>query len=695
VFCNGVETCSPATGCGPGAGVVCGNTDGLDCTVEFCNEGKKSCDAALQDVRCNDKVFCNGIETCVPSNPAHDVNGCIAGSAPTCDDGIPCTTNGCSNATSACTFVPVDAACQNGTVCDGVETCSAQTGCVAGTALQCDDGKFCTVDTCNPVSGCAYTPNDGRCQDGLYCDGAESCVPASIAADAKGCISGTAVFCPSTDAVPCTQDVCDEPTDTCKVSYNDTLCSGGLACTAQGCGKSCTSSADCNDGLGCNGVETCDLAGGSPGKCKAGIPVVCNDGRSCTSDSCQDPAGTCVYAPNNAACNDGDACTTESCNPGAVGADAVSGCLAGPPVPYDDGYACTFDSCSPSAGPVHSPQNFLCDDAIFCNGKETCNTAVGAKPSGCVAGSPVVCTPPPPPAGKTACVTSKCDETTAGCVNTADDSKCVDGTGTKICGQTCSITNGCGINCTIATCQGKVYQCGDCVDNDGHCDIDTADPECLGPCSDNESGFMGNIPGQDHGNCDTDCYFDQDNGSGNDQCFWSEACDPRSIAANNYTPTLSNKCDFSKNSPSATTQCNTWFNAQSASCWSPGGTPPATNYCGALVPNGCDCFGCCVIPGAPTPVFLGSRPTNNSAGTCALSTVSDPTLCHPCTQVPSCLNTCAHCEICIGKPTLPADCGTCQTCPAGALLCNNTECASNQTCPAGQFCNSGCCALNP
>ena len=34
----------------------------------------------------------------------------------------------------------------------------------------------------------------------------------------------------------------------------------------------------------------------------------------------------------------------------------------------------------------------------------------------------------------------------------------------------------------------------------------------------------------------------------------------------------------------------------------------------------------------------------------------DPDKCKPCKPVTACLNTCQHCEICLGKPTLPADC---------------------------------------
>jgi hypothetical protein len=49
----------------------------------------------------------------------------------------------------------------------------------------------------------------------------------------------------------------------------------------------------CDDGNACNGLETCD---GSSG-CVPGTPLVCNDGNTCTDDSC-DPALGCVFTPN-------------------------------------------------------------------------------------------------------------------------------------------------------------------------------------------------------------------------------------------------------------------------------------------------------------------------------------------------------------------------------------------------------------
>jgi len=66
----------------------------------------------------------------------------------------------------------------------------------------------------------------------------------------------------------------------------------------------CTQSSDCDDGVGCNGVETCNVGGGV---CVPGTPVVCGDGNDCTSDACAEPAGSCPYTilPNGSTCANG------------------------------------------------------------------------------------------------------------------------------------------------------------------------------------------------------------------------------------------------------------------------------------------------------------------------------------------------------------------------------------------------------
>ena len=275
-----------------------------------------------------------------------------------------------------------------------------------------------------------------------------------------------------------------------------------------------------------------------------------------------------------------------------------------------------------------------------------------------------------------ACTTEVCDPQSNGCKSVEDDSQCP-------CGQTCSAAQGgCGNFCQVSTCQGKVYQCGDCLDNDGDCAVDSADTQCLGPCDNTEGSFFGGIPGQNNSPCKSDCYFDQDTGSGNDDCHWSHRCDALEVGPD-YPPEGS-QCAYNPgaNIPGYGGDCDSAFAAQSQTC---------TDYCGPLTPNGCDCFGCCEIPGAPTTVWLGSE-NPSGTGSCTLLTVNDPTKCKPCTQVAACLNTCAHCEVCVGKPDLPPDCSGDQECPPDSLSCGQP---GQAPCSGGFTCITGCCQPNP
>jgi hypothetical protein len=74
----------------------------------------------------------------------------------------------------------------------------------------------------------------------------------------------------------------------------------------------CTVDTDCDDGLFCNGVETCDTG---TGVCVAGTPPVLDDGVSCTIDTCDESADTVVHLPRDSLCDDGDVCTADSCDP--------------------------------------------------------------------------------------------------------------------------------------------------------------------------------------------------------------------------------------------------------------------------------------------------------------------------------------------------------------------------------------------
>jgi hypothetical protein len=251
--------------------------------------------------------------------------------------------------------------------------------------------------------------------------------------------------------------------------------------------------------------------------------------------------------------------------------------------------------------------------------------------------------------------------------------------------------------CYIAPCQGHVYACGDCMDNDGDGLYDWQDPDCLGPCQNNEAGFYGAIPGQNNAPCKMDCYWDQDTGAGNDNCYWDHGCDTFEQGPMPCTAATCPEigCNYDPNTqvsgapvPSGANDCEYLLANQSAQC---------NSYCGVLAPNGCDCFGCCENPNKPGSFVYAGSVDSSGRGTCDPNpaTLEDPTKCKPCTPVNytsggSCYNACAHCELCFGKTELPADCygdmGAVPYCPTGVQPCTAT-----MPCPANFYCTTGCC----
>lgn len=183
--------------------------------------------------------------------------------------------------------------------------------------------------------------------------------------------------------------------------------------------------------------------------------------------------------------------------------------------------------------------------------------------------------------------------------------------------------------CEVTTCEGKIYACGDCLDNDADERVDLEDPECLSPCDDLENVFGGGVVGPKDGNCESDCAFDGDNGSGNDDCHLSSRCDPLSIAPD-FMPSGDSKCEYDPQTIVAGTllTCSDLLKSQSEHC---------QEVCLPLTPVGCDCFGCCNLPlGSDAWVWIDSRA--NDAYTCDTASLGDAHLCRRCTPAPSCLH---------------------------------------------------------
>jgi hypothetical protein len=168
--------------------------------------------------------------------------------------------------------------------------------------MPCSDNNECTIDSCDPATGCVYTPvniNDNNACTTDACD------------TLTGAVTHTAIVC--NDNSVCTTDSCD-PASGCV--YTPISCDDGNACTAD----------SCDAAVGCIHAS-----------------ITCDDGNACTTDSCN-PASGCVTAP--IVCNDGNACTTDSCDP-------ATGCVTAPVV-CNDGNACTTDTCDPATGCVYT-----------------------------------------------------------------------------------------------------------------------------------------------------------------------------------------------------------------------------------------------------------------------------------------------------------------------------------------------------
>ena len=95
-----------------------------------------------------------------------------------CNDSIPCTYDSCDAATHRCLNVPDDTQCDDGVYCDGKERCVPGHGCEAGPVVSCSDGNACDVSSCvEATKSCQHVPRDVD-QDGDpdgHCTGGHDC----------------------------------------------------------------------------------------------------------------------------------------------------------------------------------------------------------------------------------------------------------------------------------------------------------------------------------------------------------------------------------------------------------------------------------------------------------------------------------------------------------------------------------------
>ncbi len=96
-----------------------------------------------------------------------------------CDDALDCTADSCDMALQRCRHTPDDSKCDNGVYCDGAEVCDPKLGCGVGAPVSCSDSDTCTIDTCvEKTHSCSRAPRDAdgdgdpvwNCPGGGDCD---------------------------------------------------------------------------------------------------------------------------------------------------------------------------------------------------------------------------------------------------------------------------------------------------------------------------------------------------------------------------------------------------------------------------------------------------------------------------------------------------------------------------------------------
>ena len=218
-------------------GVCC--TSRCDGVCQACNlTGNGTCTTVPNQTPCPDSNLCDGTEVCQSGQ-------CVEGQPLECTNNNPCTIDRCDPA-SGCIHDPVldGTPCSNGNPCDGEETC-LRGNCAVGDPKDCDDHNLCTTDSCDPASGCVHEV----LQDGTGCGGGP-CGPGTCSMGE--CVLSDPTLCDDED--PCTQDWC-EPDSGCQhETYPD-----GWEC---GECKMCLSSV-------CIHLEDCVEVGGECG-CGAG-----------------------------------------------------------------------------------------------------------------------------------------------------------------------------------------------------------------------------------------------------------------------------------------------------------------------------------------------------------------------------------------------------------------------------------------
>ncbi len=675
------------------------------CKIPACLDGK--CVVTLAD----DASPCDDNDACTTGDACLDAK-CV-GVAKSCDDGLPCTTDGCTggacthlgnalvcddgnpcttdacDGTSGCVHTNNTEPCSDGSVCT-VEDACAGGACKGGASVQCADGDPCTDDGCDPVTGCTFSTNSAPCSDNNACTSQDLCVGGV-------CMPGPATSC--NDDNLCTTDACD-PTAGCVHPANTLPCDDGNACTI---GDACTlttcspgsaavcaddnpctddscapasgcvftnNSAACSDNNNCTQGDAC-----KNGVCTPSAPSACDDGNPCTTENC-DATGGCTTVDNTAPCSDGSVCTSgDTCANGT--------CVAGSALPCFDGNPCTDDACDPAKGCTFANNSGSCSDSNVCTDGDQC--AAGQ----CIPGLVKNCD------DANACTADSCAPGT-GCQHLQTSQSCDDGDACTT-GETCA-NGACG--------PGKSVVC-----NDGTpCTADLCDPTkgCTFtnqavPCSDGNACTVNDTCL--NGVCGAGAAYSCDD---NNVCT-ADSCNPTTGCVNTNTTiacddndacTQGDACAGGTCVGGSSQKCDDGNPCTDDSCNKASGCAHVANSAACSDNNACTLNDSC----AGSACVSGTAPNCSDDKLCTTDSCDPSSGCThannnmPCDDGDACTlgDACASGACAAGQPLPCADANPCtdDTCDKvlGCQHVNNTlPCSDNNNCTTGDTCKNGIC----
>lgn len=313
--------------------------DGASCTRDVCNAGGARHDGTgclhiPNDAACDDGCDCSGKEQCAPQRPGADAaTGC--GATEACDGSNACELTAC------CELNGMSEACRRSLLARGASpgdldalnaTCKLLPGhnvvSTTGNAVRCldrpiprlcSDGNPCTRDECDPRLGCRF-PAVADCT--VASSGQDGC-------DLQVCMGGipqrrllsygqTQACDPPDRAGEPPRPPQPLPTPNCGRPGRDPYAGTCMASVCQG-GVCQQKPSDCDDGLFCNGWETCypfpgphDAVAGKEAGCIHTNSLfepdleTCFDNNTCTVGTCNEATRSCRF--DYRACSTGGEC---------------------------------------------------------------------------------------------------------------------------------------------------------------------------------------------------------------------------------------------------------------------------------------------------------------------------------------------------------------------------------------------------